>query len=152
MPTGVHPIRKVILIDDDPDDFAMFAEALKQVDPAIEVFHISGLKDLPAEGACNIPDLLFLDINMPDQNGFEWLAGIRGKGYRIPIVMYSTASNPAYVQKAYNEGATVYFPKPESYKVLKDSLQHLLAFDWMDPYKITAHFCKNGQYKVFSLS
>ena len=143
-------IRTVLLIDDDVDDFLLFQDAVAQVDPTIEVSHLSGVKDLPAEGACTVPDLLFLDINMPDRNGFEWLQAIREKGCAVPIVMYSTASNPAYVQKAYAEGATVYFPKPESYHTLKKSLEQLLSLDWREPCSVTEHLCRDGQYRVFS--
>jgi DNA-binding NarL/FixJ family response regulator len=144
-------IRKVLLIDDDLDDFLIFEAAIKEVDPSIEVSHISALDEVTRDGNCTIPDILFLDINMPDQNGFEWLKCIRERGYDFPIVMYSTASNPAYVEKAYQQGADVYFPKPESFKKLQESLYKLLQFNWLEPYKVREDFCGNGQYRVFSL-
>jgi len=143
-------IRKVLLIDDDQDDFAFFEEAIKQIDPSIEVAYISGVQDLPKEGPCNIPDVLFLDINMPDKDGFEWLKDIREKGYDFPIVMYSTASNPSFVKKAYTEGATVYFPKPESFKTLMESLRQLFQFNWQNAREIHQRFCGNGHYRTFS--
>lgn len=149
MPTAAT-IKKVLLIDDDRDDFSFFEEAVKQVDPAIEVGYISSERDLSKDGNCVLPDVLFLDINMPDKDGFEWLKEIREKGYNIPIVMYSTASNPAFVQKAYTAGATVYFPKPESFKTLIESLRKLFQFNWHSPNDIQQLFCNNGQYRIFS--
>jgi DNA-binding NarL/FixJ family response regulator len=152
MPVGNSPIRKVLLIDDDTDDFMFFEDALKKIDPTINVSHIASMNHVPAEGNCVEPDLLFLDINMPDRNGFEWLRHIREKGYRFPVIMYSTASNPAFVEKAYKEGANVYFPKPDSINTLEKSLYRLLGLNWSEPDKVTEHFSQNGVYRVFHLA
>ena len=150
MTPTARTVKKVLLIDDDQDDFALFEEAVKQVDPSIEVAYISSVSDLPKDGSCNIPDVLFLDINMPDKDGFEWLRDIRQKGYDLPVIMYSTASNPTFVKKAYAEGATVYFPKPDSFKTLKESLKKLFQFNWHSPKDVHQHFYNNGQYRIFS--
>ena len=143
------PIKKVLLVDDDEDDFAFFEEALKQVDPSIRVCHLSSAREVPSDNEFRLPDLLFLDINMPDKNGFEWLKEIRCRGYVFPVIMYSTASNSAYVQKAYQEGASLYFPKPESFNTLLAALKSLLNFDWQQPDKIKQNFVGNGEFRVF---
>jgi DNA-binding NarL/FixJ family response regulator len=143
-------IRNVLLIDDDVDDFLIFEAAVKEVDPTIRVMHIAALADVPQDEHPVIPDMLFLDINMPDQDGFEWLKCIREKGYTFPIVMYSTASNPSYVAKAYEEGANVYFPKPSSYKNLHQSLTRLLQMNWEEPQQVREIFCRDGKYRVFT--
>lgn len=143
-------IRTVLLIDDDIDDYLIFEAAIKDVDSAIRVMHIASVEEVLQASEHVVPDLLFLDINMPDQNGFEWLKCIREKGYTFPIVMYSTASNPAYVAKAYEAGANVYFPKPSSYKNLQQCLSRLLHMNWEEPQRIREDFCRNGKYKVFS--
>jgi DNA-binding NarL/FixJ family response regulator len=142
------PIRRVLLIDDDIDDYLIFEEAVRTVDESIEVSHLSSMKDVGNDN-CKVPDLVFLDINMPDKNGFEWLTLIRQKEARLPVIMYSTASNPNYVEKAYAEGAQLYFPKPDSLKQLRNALLKLFSLDWANPQKITSEFCKNGQYRVF---
>lgn len=145
------PIRKVLLIDDDIDDYYFFEEAVKTVDNSISVFHLSSMKEIATE-KCLEPDLVFLDINMPDKNGFEWLSFIREKEAKLPVIMYSTASNANYVERAYTEGAQLYFPKPDSLQQLKNGLIMLLAMDWTNPQKITSEFCSNGKYKVFDIA
>lgn len=150
----MHPettIRKVLLIDDDEDDFLMFEDAVKNIDPAIEVSYIARANAVPPAESYEVPDILFLDINMPDRNGFEWLRCIRQRGYNFPIVMYSTASNQAYVKRAFDEGADLYFPKPDSIMRLQDSLQQLLTMNWENPQNIKAEFCRDGHYKVFQV-
>lgn len=141
-------IRNIVLIDDDMDDYLIFEEAVKAVDTSIEVSHISSMAQVTKDN-CKIPDIVFLDINMPDKNGFEWLALIREKEARLPVIMYSTASNSSYVEKAYTEGAHLYFPKPDSLKKLRNGLLTLFSLDWANPQKITSEFCNNGQYRVF---
>ena len=145
------PIRSVLLIDDDADDFMIFEGALKEIDAGIEVHYIASSREVQDDGACRMPDLLFLDINMPEKDGFEWLRAIRERGYTVPIIMYSTASNPSYVERAYTGGANVYFPKPHSYRTLRLSLERLLSLNWDEPQEITRGFIQNGQYKVFRL-
>lgn len=142
-------IKTVLLIDDDEDDFMVFEDALKEIDASLVVSYIGSAKDFEAKKDCEAPDIIFLDINMPDKDGFEWLQQIRSSGYAVPVIMYSTASNPAYVQRAYEQGANIYFPKPESFKKLQDSLRELLSYNWQQPQKITEQFYQDGAYKVF---
>jgi DNA-binding NtrC family response regulator len=152
LPNPMPAIRKVLLIDDDPDDFSIFEDAVRSLERDIEVQYIAAWKDLPAPGNCDIPDLLFLDINMPDKNGFEWLKAIREAGYSLPVVMYSTASNPDFVQRAYREGAHIYLQKPDNFRILQHSLKYIFHLDWTMPDKVKEYFFRNGRYEVFSLS
>lgn len=145
-------IKKVLLIDDDADDFMVFQDALKEIDPSLTVSYISSAKEIDQSTPCNVPDILFLDINMPDKNGFEWLQQIRSAGYQFPVIMYSTASNPDFVQRAYEQGANIYFPKPESYQKLQEALKQLLSYNWKQPEQVTEQFCSNGEFKIFCLS
>lgn len=67
--------------------------------------------------------------------------------------MYSTAHNPSYVTRAYEAGASVYFPKPDSYRTLIDSLTYLLRnLNWGDPTAVRGQFVQGDQYRVFSLA
>ncbi len=147
-----YSVKRILLIDDDTDDFLVFEDALKEINSLFELSYIRSAKDIPKDGECKIPELIFLDINMPDKDGFEWLKDIRNSGYKIPVIMYSTADNPVFVKRAYDQGANIYFPKPESFRKLQTSLKELLGYDWQQPEKVTEQFCKAGEYKVFGCS
>jgi CheY-like chemotaxis protein len=67
----------VLQIDDDDDDLEIFGAALRLFDPAIKyhgVLQMEAANSLFNTEACAIPDVIFLDINMPRQSGFDCYA------------------------------------------------------------------------------
>lgn len=96
----------VMLIDDDDDDNFFHQMVLKEVDVAnrIEVAE-SGLEALDyLKNGREIPELIFLDINMPKMNGWEFLyeykkLDIHHKA-KVVIIMLTTSLNPADEEKA----------------------------------------------------
>jgi CheY-like chemotaxis protein len=116
-------VKTFLLADDDPDDVAIFREALFIIDPNI-VFYFAnngrvaleklGDKDLEE------PDIIFLDINMPVMNGWECLTKLKlSESYNdIPVIIYSTASYKREIEKAFDLGALCFFTKPTDFKEL----------------------------------
>jgi two-component system, OmpR family, response regulator len=58
------------------------------------------------------PDLVMLDIKMPDLDGFGMLAMLRGEGNLVPIVMCSGSARQKDVDRAYAGGCSGYVEKP----------------------------------------
>ena len=71
----------IFLVDDDADDRMLFQEAMMEVDPLAKLSLADGcdmlLKLTKVEK--DIPDMIFLDLNMPGLNGFECLEEIKNK-------------------------------------------------------------------------
>ncbi len=142
-------LSSVLLIDDDHDDYDLVLEAFREINPDIRVFFLSRCEEAVRYSQQSF-DLVLLDINMPHHDGFSWLKGIREKGYdKLPVIMFTNSSSPADIIKSYNEGANLYFPKPESYSKLKTALRKLIQLDWTDPFSITARYTQNGRYTTF---
>jgi len=137
-------IKKILLIDDDEDEFYLMKDTLTQIDKTIHFSSIQSPEEVAKGGNCPVPDLLFLDINMPVRDGFEWLRLIRLKHPALPVVMYSTGNNTTIVEKAYAAGATLYFAKPHDLTQFKQDLQALLQLDWSRPEAVTATFRQGG--------
>src|SRR5689334_14609709 len=94
-----------LMADDDPDDVAMFREALLIIDPAIGFYHAEdgrGVFRILADKNLDRPDIIFLDINMPVMNGLECLVELKhNEAYKdIPVIIYSTASHQKEVERA----------------------------------------------------
>lgn len=141
-------IHSILVIDDDKDDFDMVSEVIAGINPEISVSFLSGSQDASKVKEQDF-DLVLLDINMPANDGFYWLNSMRRNGFEKPIVMYTNSSRPAHISRAYNEGATLYFTKPQTYSRLVDGLQKLLELDWTNPFSIKNSYVDNGKCKSF---
>lgn len=126
--------RSLFLIDDDEDDQLLFDDALKQVDPAITLFTaengIEALRQL--EPPQIFPDIIFLDLNMPVMNGFEFLEESKKYNHlhHIPIVIFTTSSNPDHVLQTHALGARAFITKPASFTALRQKLSAVLNMDF----------------------
>jgi len=126
--------RFIYLADDDSDDREFFADALLEIEPDVVLkqapdgMHI--LDDLVTLANSELPEFIFLDINMPGKSGLECLKEIRsseGELKEVNIVMLSTSSDPENIQKASELGATFYAVKPSCFERLKSMLEEVLS-------------------------
>ncbi len=125
-------VPRILLIDDDGDDREFFCEAL-ECSTIQAVCHTApegrkGLNQLEKK-EIEIPDLIFLDINMPIMNGWQCLSILKQKEeYKhIPVIMYSTSSFPEDINKAQQLGALCFFSKPRGFNHLKTSLESVIT-------------------------
>lgn len=120
-----HYPRHIILADDDLDDRLLLAEALQEKDGTLILTQAEDgkqLMDILYLPPSPMPDLIFLDLNMPVKNGFECLEEIRGPKSnlrQLSILVFSTSGDPHNIQKAFRLGATFYAIKPHSYATLR---------------------------------
>ncbi|HKH63399.1 MAG TPA: response regulator [Flavitalea sp.] len=123
---------KVYLIDDDEDEFLLFQQAIAELNINIQVRYINNcaeMLDLLDKG--DIPDLLFLDLNMPMISGRECVKKIREKlKDKLSIVIYSTSKYQPDVDGTHQDGANLYVIKPNSFEGLKQTLNGVFSIDW----------------------
>jgi CheY-like chemotaxis protein len=128
MNTSTRKISHILLADDDDDDRTLFNEAVKNISPEIKVTlaesEPSLLMFLDTEV---IPEVIFLDVNMPQKSGLDCLKAIKSNINYInsSVVMYSTSNRQKDIDAAYDEGADFYIIKPSSYNLLIDILRKL---------------------------
>jgi len=119
------------LVDDDSDDQLLFQEALSEADSAITFQSacngIDALEKLNSEGY-NLPDLIFMDVNMPKMNGIDCLIEIKKseKLKMLPVMMYSTSSFSQYQKECFEHGAIDYIVKPDDYGRLCETLKNII--------------------------
>lgn len=127
----------ILLADDDKDDCFLFREALSELPLDTELITVHDGEQLMTYldiHQNNLPDVLFLDLNMPRKNGFECLTEIKYNDHlhKLPVVMFSTSypRDMGYEQDIikvlYNIGAKDYIRKPEDFTKLKEVIYKML--------------------------
>ena len=114
----------LLLADDDTDDCIFFKEALEELPVSAKLTTVNDgvqLMDLLSAKETQLPDALFLDLNMPRKSGFECLSEIKiiDKLMNLPVIIYSTSLNMEDVELLYQKGAHYYICKPGEFDKLK---------------------------------
>jgi CheY-like chemotaxis protein len=111
-PTTIH----ILLADDDKDDRYFFEKSLQDVPIKIALDIVTNGEYLMTylhDHIANLPDVIFLDLNMPRKNGSECLVAIKAEHAfsHIPIVIYSTVVREGVADDLYAKGAHYYLQK-----------------------------------------
>lgn len=125
----------IILADDDEDDRIFFKEALQGIRVKTTITLVNDgmqLMNYLNHPENHIPNVVFLDLNMPVKNGMECLIEIR-KNNRLKdlaVAIYSTTSSEEYIEEAFVRGANIYIKKPDDFSVLKVILEQVINLNW----------------------
>jgi CheY-like chemotaxis protein len=78
----------------------------------------------------NGPALILLDLNLPDMNGVDILAKIKGDEHLrlTPVVVLTTTDDKQEIQRCYDLGCNVYITKPVDYESFADAIRQLGLF------------------------
>jgi CheY-like chemotaxis protein len=132
---------RLLIIEDSDEDFEALNRIIDRVstfalkidrcidgDDALDFLNRFGeykkLEDIP------YPDLIILDLNLPGTDGREVLATIKQSTAlkQIPVVVFSTSSNPKDIETCYQSGANSYLLKPMNINELKESVRMMLDY------------------------
>lgn len=125
----------VILADDDEDDRLLFTDAFDEmkISTKLQTFKngVELMNYLNKEDAI-LPEILFLDLNMPKKNGIECLSELKSnnKFNNIAVAIYSTSSSEEHIEDTFVKGANIYIQKPNDFKTLKKVLQDVVTINW----------------------
>jgi CheY-like chemotaxis protein len=124
--------KVVLFIEDDEDDRTIFDEATSLIDPSIKRLYVTNgleaLQLLRSEAAI-IPDLIFLDINMPVMNGMECLVELKKMEtlQQVPVIVCSTSIYAGDQQQCEELGADFYLVKPNTLLQMSTALQFVFS-------------------------
>lgn len=122
----------IFVVDDDEDDRYIFQKALKETAIPVIVSQITNGIELLAclKSDMELPNIIFLDINMPLMDGLTALEQIRSNEvYReVSIIIFSTSDNPVSIRRAYRLGAQLYLRKPDRYDDYLLLLKSILSY------------------------
>ncbi|MDQ3108624.1 MAG: response regulator [Bacteroidota bacterium] len=125
------PFHNILLIDDDVDDQEIFLTAVIQVcGGSVKCIALSDASEALGKLAIKdiMPDVIFLDLNMPVMNGQQFLVEIKkNKELKdIPVIIFSTTSHSATIELTKQLGAHDFITKPDNYDELVNILARLI--------------------------
>ncbi|MGR7813764.1 response regulator [Lacinutrix undariae] len=128
-------IMNVVLADDDADDRLLFEEAISEIDVKTNLSLFNDGKTLMDHlnlPETILPEIVFLDLNMPIKNGMQCLKEIRDneKLKELCVAIYSTSSSEEDIENTFVNGANVYISKPNSYSALKKAIDKVIKMNW----------------------
>ncbi len=125
----------IILADDDEDDRLFFADAFEELKISTKVQTCNDgveLMNYLNKDESILPNVLFLDLNMPMKNGIECLDEIKANKRfdDIIIAIYSTSSSEEHIEETFVKGANIYIKKPSDFNELKKVLSYVVTLNW----------------------
>jgi two-component system, chemotaxis family, protein-glutamate methylesterase/glutaminase len=114
----------VLVVDDSVVVRRLVSDALSS-DPAIEVVGVAANGKIAQTKVNTLhPDIVTMDIEMPEMNGIEAVRALRASGHRVPIIMFSTLTErgASATLDALAAGATDYVTKPANTGSVQASL------------------------------
>jgi CheY-like chemotaxis protein len=126
-----NPIERkymtILAVDDDDDDLEFFQEVIASIDPTIRCVLARNCSEAHEILKHEIPDVLFLDINMPKENGLKCFDTIKQseRFKNLPVVFCSTAVNPVNIRYLLSSKVK-FIPKEPIFKEAKASIGRVL--------------------------
>lgn len=121
---GIEKEFSVAIVDDDEMIRNFVSSVLSTMNCNIEMYPDGSefVKSLVLE----VPDLIFLDIMMPNMSGFEVLSRLKKMDIKVPVIMFSSISEKANVIKALQMGVKSYIVKPVDPELIIRKTQEIL--------------------------
>lgn len=121
----------ILLADDDADDCHIFEQALKDFPAITNLTTIDNGEKLMKHllNTSALPDVVFLDFNMPCKNGLECLKEIKhNKNLKhLPVILYSTSAEKVIVDLLFDNGAHYFIRKFAQFSTFKKTIQQALT-------------------------
>ncbi len=137
--------RNILVVDDD-DDFLRYIQTLLETDHYQVETASSGLVALNRIVVNPLPDLVLLDVRMPELDGLETLRRLQRVRPSVKVVMLSCETEPHSVVEAMRLGARDYLGKPFE----KDQLDNILGQYVRVPSSSEANFTTNQVFEELS--
>ena len=122
----------ILYAEDDDEDRELMSEALKEIDPSISCIvahHGQNALEILSESD-ELPDYIFLDVNMPVMDGKKCLKELKKdtRYKEIPVIIYSTTSNEQEIEELYALGASNFIRKHNDYANMCSTLMKFVKF------------------------
>ncbi|MFO8112800.1 MAG: EAL domain-containing protein [Desulfosalsimonadaceae bacterium] len=116
----------ILVVDDDPSARLLMKKTLEQ--KGFTVIEAENGRKAIAVFETLRPDLVLLDVNMPEMDGFEACRRLRAHpgGAAVPVMIITSTDASEDIRRAYDAGATDFMSKPISSLILKERVSYML--------------------------
>jgi DNA-binding response OmpR family regulator len=132
----------LLVIEDARDHALLVRVAARRAAPGLDVrvagdgregiAYLEGTPPFQDRRSHPLPDLIILDLLMPDLDGFAVLEWLREHQFNnMPVVVLTSSDNPEHEQRSMELGADAFFRKPESLDALDDVVRQIVV-EWFD--------------------
>ena len=121
--------RKILVVDDN-DNVRSFLVLLLERSGGYETLEAATGEEAVEKAISGKPDLILMDIRLPDISGVEATEAIKNSpsAAQIPIVAFSALLSIEWKQKALKAGMVAYLQKPVTLKILMETIQKFIAY------------------------
>jgi two-component system, chemotaxis family, response regulator Rcp1 len=136
--------RNILLVEDNPGDARLTVEAFKEIglksnlhiakngEEALDfLYKVNNFIDVPT------PDIIMLDLNLPQMDGHEILFKIKNENKlkQIPVIILSTSKSDSDISRAYENHANCFITKPSGYDQFIEVVKLINSF-WFSTVKL----------------
>jgi CheY-like chemotaxis protein len=125
-------VKTILLAEDDIDDQDFITEAFQKIDSSLTIHTVlNGTKVLPFLNSLSdeqLPQLILLDYNLPEQNGADVLEQLTSNSryQAIPKIVWSTSNWAQYRNRCLELGAAFYMVKPSDIQGIEDLAKQMI--------------------------
>lgn len=136
----MKPENFILVIEDSAHDYEVLRRAVEKTDHNVGIKHFEGglqaldfLYQAPQDSTSGdhaLPALIFLDLRMPEMDGFAFLETVKDDDTfkSIPIIILSVSENPEDITRSYEYGASGYFKKPLNKEDMDTMVESILQY------------------------
>lgn len=133
----MRTIVEILIVDDSEKDAALTLESLRVAAPGTSVLrltdgaqalHFICATDGFAGRPAGLPKFVLLDLQMPGMNGIAVLQSLRGRTdmRELPVVLWTSSSNPVFIEQALQAGASAYHVKPTALDAYRAEIEKIV--------------------------
>ncbi|MEE3999217.1 response regulator [Tenacibaculum sp. FZY0031] len=128
---------KILLIEDDKIEILKFNRAISSILQKHIITQANNGKEALSLLEKGLPNIILLDLNMPDTNGIEFLTILKSddKLKHIPTIVLTTSDNDKDISECYRLGIAGYVLKPLKYQDYEKKISTILAYWSLNEFK-----------------
>lgn len=136
MPKSENLKSIICIADHDEDDRILLHDALVSLGIPFDIIEIISWGDLVnqlSQRSDIFPDIIFLNTCLPGIEEVHYIEEIRKEavsGREVKVIVYSSQSDQALIEKAFEVGADFYAVKPSNYRDIKNLTRNIMEMDW----------------------